>query len=79
MKSGRTAPPEEGTETDPEQNWVPKELGRNPQRDNPLCSSGTTQKFVHKEDPGFSCIPKEFGHRLERDDPPCESGTAETE
>jgi hypothetical protein len=56
MTSGRTAPPEEATETDPEQIWVPKGLGRCPQRDDPSCNSGATQEnFFHKgHDPGIS-------------------------
>jgi hypothetical protein len=47
--SGTTAPPEEATETDPEQKWVPKELGSSPQRDDPLCSSGTAQGKSRQE------------------------------
>jgi hypothetical protein len=79
MTSGRKAPPEEGTEMDPEQKWVLKELGRCPQRDDPSCSGGVTQEnFFHKgHDLGILWIPEEIGHSPQRNDPLCRSGTVQ--
>jgi hypothetical protein len=54
------------------------ELGRCPQRDDPLCASGTTQLFINRRDvPGISWILKEIGHSPQRDDPLCRNGKSE--
>jgi hypothetical protein len=77
-KPGRKAS-QEGTETDPEEKWMPKELGRCLQRDDPSCSGGMTQKhFINKGDvPGILWIPDKIRRSPQRDDPLCRSGTAQ--
>jgi hypothetical protein len=87
-KSGRSAPPEEkgpkpGWEAlqerikpDPAEKWVPTELGRCPQRDDPSCAGGTMQDVIIKGNPGALWIPEGIGRSPQRDDPPCESGMA---
>jgi hypothetical protein len=54
MKSGHGAPPEErGTKPGCKALQEATGFGRSPQRDDPSCTRGMTQNFVHKEDLGL--------------------------
>jgi hypothetical protein len=66
---------EGGTKPDPEEKWVPKELGRRPQRSEPFC---TTQNSTNKGHyPGVLWTPEGIGRCPQRDDPSCASGTTQ--